>query len=109
MNPAELSLWQKIDEALRETVATEIGGGPADPTNDYKVKLPPSCEGCGGGAHGSVNGGRLCLVNALRATRAALAAERSENAAFKKLRDEVRALPFDPNAQRNWHPIPGGS
>lgn len=43
-----------------------------DPTNDFRVKVPPPCEGCGGPAHGPVNGAIQCLTEHMRSARALL-------------------------------------
>ena len=42
-----------------------------DPTNDFRVKVPPPCEACGGPAHGPVNGAIECLTRHMRAARSA--------------------------------------
>ena len=41
-----------------------------DETNDYRVRPPPPCEGCGGPAHGPTNELIHCLTRHLRAARA---------------------------------------
>src|ERR1700679_3817305 len=43
----------------------------ADPSNDFRVKPPPPCEGCGGPAHGSINRAFSCLTEHMRGARSA--------------------------------------
>jgi hypothetical protein len=40
-----------------------------DKTNDFRVKPPPPCEGCGGPAHGPVNQALACVVFHMRTAR----------------------------------------
>lgn len=42
-----------------------------DPSNDFRVKPPPPCEGCSGPAHGPVNQVIECLTRHMRAARTA--------------------------------------
>jgi hypothetical protein len=71
-----------------------------DPSNDFTVKPPPPCLGCGGHAHGSVNEGLGCLTAALvtaRTERDTLRVEveelREEVAPIRALRADVAKLP----------------
>lgn len=47
---------------------TDPASTPTDPTNDYRVPPPATCDGCGG-YHGGVNAERECLRRALATTR----------------------------------------
>ena len=56
--------------AQTETVKAIILDPPiADATNDFRVRPPPACEGCGGPAHGSVNHALACVTGHMRAAR----------------------------------------
>jgi hypothetical protein len=85
---------------------TDLANAPQDPTNDWKVKSPNPCEGCGS-HHGGPTAEILCL-RAWRAhwqaraetaeTRAGHLAEevrelKEELAPIRKLRAEVAATP----------------
>jgi hypothetical protein len=67
-----------IDETKTTTAVAVVVpdplGPPAqapatDPTNDYRVKPPPACEGCGGPAHGPINQLIACLTRHMRVAR----------------------------------------
>ena len=72
----------KETEALVRQEAEAIGAVPntgtkaivleapvMDKTNDFRVKPPPPCEGCGGPAHGSVNQSFACVVFHMQSAR----------------------------------------
>ena len=65
-----------------------------DSTNDYRVKPPPPCEGCGGHAHGSVNLALACVTMHLRGARLQMLSpdELAEWQAWKKIQGQVRSL-----------------
>lgn len=54
---------------LKTDPSTTMGSPMSDPDNDWRVKQPPQCEGCGGPAHGPTNHVVACLTHHLRLAR----------------------------------------
>jgi hypothetical protein len=77
------------------TRAILVDVGRTDPTNDYRVSMPPPCEGCGG-YHGGVNASLECLRLHMRKAREASAKAEAELGPIRKLRAEVAKLKFPP-------------
>ncbi len=80
---------------------TELANALQDPDNDWKVKQPPPCKGCGG-VHGSVNARILCLETALDRARTAadsatakvieLAPDAALGVSYRHLQEEIRSM-----------------
>lgn len=62
---------EAVGVAVSPSKAIVLEAPIADPTNDFRVKAPPACEGCGGPAHGSINRAFACLTLHMQTARSA--------------------------------------
>jgi len=62
----------KTAGGTRASSAIALDPPQPDQTNDFRVKPPKPCEGCGGPAHGSATQGYNCVRDRMREARVAL-------------------------------------